>query len=99
MDSLISYLRQAMSEEQLLAFVQAVKSDLTLQDRLKGAENLDAVATIAIESDYLVTKVEFLKAQAQQTLELSDEELETVAGGTTPIFTVFIILSDLCEVS
>ena len=81
MDSLISYLRQAMSEEQLLAFVQAVKSDLTLQDRLKGAENLDAVATIAIESDYLVTKVEFLKAQAQQTLELSDEELETVAGG------------------
>ena len=99
MDSLISYLRQAMSEEQLLAFVQAVKSDLTLQDRLKGAENLDAVATIAIESDYLVTKVELLKAQAEQTLELSDEELETVAGGTTPIFTVFIILSDLCEVS
>lgn len=88
-----------MSEEQLLAFVQAVKSDLTLQDRLKGAENLDAVATIAIESGYLVTKAELLKAQAQQTLELSDEELETVAGGTTPIFTVFIILSDLCEVS
>ena len=32
-----------MSEEQLKAFLEAVKSDLSLKEKLKKAENADAI--------------------------------------------------------
>jgi lactobin A/cerein 7B family class IIb bacteriocin len=36
---------------------------------------------LAKEAGFDVSKAEWLKAQARQTLELSDEELENVNGG------------------
>jgi predicted ribosomally synthesized peptide with nif11-like leader len=38
---------------------------------------------MAQEAGFDVTKADWLKHQANQSLELSDEELEGVAGGTT----------------
>ena len=72
-----------MSEDQIQAFINAVKSDSILEERLRAAADLDAVVAIAKESGFAVTSEEVLKAQAQHSEELSDEELEVVAGGAS----------------
>jgi predicted ribosomally synthesized peptide with nif11-like leader len=71
----------SMSEEQLKAFLDALQGDTLLQERLKAAADADAVVALAKEAGFAISKAEVLKAQAQQTTELSDEELEEVAGG------------------
>ena len=73
---------QAMSEEQLSALLAKLKDDAELQEKLKGAADLDAAVALAKEAGFDVSKADLLKYQAKQTLELSDEELEGVAGGT-----------------
>ena len=73
-----------MPEEQLKAFLEAVKSDVGLQEKLKGAADLDAALALLDEAGFDISKADWLKYQANQTLELSDEELEGVAGGTGP---------------
>jgi predicted ribosomally synthesized peptide with nif11-like leader len=70
-----------MSEEQLKAFLEAVKADAGLQEKLKGAADLDAAVALAKEEGFDVSKADWLKYQAGQILELSDEELEGVSGG------------------
>ena len=72
---------QAMSEEQLAALLAKLKDDEGLQEKLKGASDLDAAVAIAKEAGFDVSKADYLRNQAKQTLELSDEELEGVAGG------------------
>jgi predicted ribosomally synthesized peptide with nif11-like leader len=71
----------AMSEEQLAALFAKLKDDAGLQEKLKGAADLDAAVALAKEAGFDVSKADWLKYQANQTLELSDEELEGVAGG------------------
>ena len=70
-----------MSEEQLSALLAKLKEDAALQEKLKGAADLDAVVALSKEAGFDVSKADWLKYQANQTLELSDEELENVAGG------------------
>ncbi len=70
-----------MSEEQLAALLAKLKDDAGLQEKLKGAADLDAALAIATEAGFVISKAVWLKFQAQQTIELSDEELENVAGG------------------
>ena len=72
----------AMSEEQLSALLAKLKEDTGLQEKLKGAADLDAAVEMAQEAGFNVSKADWLKYQAKQTLELSDEQLEGVAGGT-----------------
>ena len=71
----------AMSEEQLAALLAKLKEDAELQEKLKGAADLDAFLAFAKEAGFDVTEEEWLKHQKKQTDELSDEELEGVAGG------------------
>ena len=70
-----------MSEEQLTALLAKLKDDVGLQEKLKGAADLDAAVALAKDAGFDISKADWLKYQAQQTLELSDEELEGVAGG------------------
>ena len=62
-----------MSEEQLKAFLEKVKGDSNLQDKLKAAKSSDEVLSIAKEHGH-----EF---NSDHLSELSEEELEGVAGG------------------
>ena len=78
------YAVSAMSEEKLSAFLAALKTDAGLQEKLKGAADLDAAVAIAKEAGFDVSKADWLRYQAKQTLELSDEELEGLAGGNSP---------------
>jgi predicted ribosomally synthesized peptide with nif11-like leader len=82
MTSFTSQYLQAMSEEQLAALLAKIKDDAGLQEKLQGAADLDAAVALAKEAGFDVSKADWLKYQATQTLELSDEELESVAGGT-----------------
>ena len=70
-----------MSEEQLTALLAKIKEDAELQEKLKGASDLDAVLVIARDAGFDVSKADWLRYQAKQTIELSDEELEGAAGG------------------
>ena len=75
-----------MSEEQLKAFLEKVKADTSLQEKLKAAADSDAVLAIAKEAGFSISADEFTKAQST---ELSDEELESVAGGDRTIVTCY----------
>ena len=66
-----------MSEEQLKAFLEKVKADTSLQERLKAAADNDAVFSIAKEAGFSISADDLTKDQ----YELSDEELDGVAGG------------------
>ena len=66
-----------MSEEQLKAFLEKVKGDTNLQDKLKAAANSDAVLAIAKEAGFSISAEDLTKAQS----EVSDDELEGAAGG------------------
>ena len=69
----------AMSEEQLKAFMEAVKADAGLQEKLNAATDADAVALIAKEMGFVISAEELQRAQAGS--EVSEEELEGVVGG------------------
>lgn len=75
-----------MSEEQLSALLAKLKDDSGLQEKLKGAPDLDAAVAMAKEAGFDVSKADLLKYQEKQTLELSNEELEGVAGGNGGTF-------------
>jgi len=67
----------AMSDEQLKAFLAAVEADAGLQDQLKAAGDADAVVAIAKAAGFVISAEELKRAKA----EISEEELESVAGG------------------
>ena len=65
-----------MSEEQLKAFIAKAKDNQSIQDKLKAAKSPEDVVSIAKEHGHEFT--------ADKFTELSEEELEGVAGGTFP---------------
>ena len=69
-----------MSEEQLNAFLEKVKGDASLQEKLKAAASPEAALQIAKEAGFLIT-AEDIQSMQSATAELSDEELESAAGG------------------
>ena len=86
----VRYLEQShcttrtMSEEQLTALLAKLKADTGLQEKLKGAADLDAAVALAKAAGFDVTNEDFLNFRTTQTVELSDEDLENVSGGATP---------------
>jgi predicted ribosomally synthesized peptide with nif11-like leader len=62
-----------MSEEQLKAFLEKAKGDISLQEKLKAAKSPDDVVGIAKEHGH-----EFATSHLTQ---LSEKEIERLAGG------------------
>ena len=62
-----------MSKEQLKAFLEKIKSDLNLQERLKAAKSQDEVVSIAKEHGH--------DFDNEHISQLSEAELDGVAGG------------------
>jgi predicted ribosomally synthesized peptide with nif11-like leader len=84
-----------MLEEQLSALLAKLKEDAGLQEKLKGAADLDAAVALLEEAGFDVSKADLLRYQSKQTLELSDKELESVAGGgLTKTHSVFVMCND-----
>jgi predicted ribosomally synthesized peptide with nif11-like leader len=70
-----------MSQEQLAALIAKLQEDAGLREKLKGAVDIDAAVALAQEAGFDVSNADWLKYQTQQTQELSDVQLEGVAGG------------------
>jgi len=69
-----------MSEEQLKAFLEAVKADAGLQEKLKAAGTADAVVAIAKQAGFVISTEELNKAGTG----ISEGELEAIFGGIKP---------------
>ena len=69
-----------MSEEQLKAFLEKVKADTSLQEKLKSTASPEAAIEIAKEAGFSIT-AEDMQSMQSAMVELSDHELEQVAGG------------------
>ena len=71
-----------MSEEQLKAFLEAVKADAGLQEQLKAAGDADAIVAIAKAAGFVISSDELQRAQEG----VSEEVLEgVVAGGCNSV--------------
>ena len=67
-----------MSEEQLKAFLEAVKSDAGLQEKLKAAADVDAALAIAKAAGFVLSADDLKQAPQAQ---LDEAELEAAVGG------------------
>ena len=76
-----------MSEEQLKSFLEKVKTDTSLQEKLKGAADADAALAIAKEAGFAIT-TEDIQSMKSST-NMSDEELEGLAGGGSEFGTAY----------
>ena len=65
-----------MSQEQLKAFIAKAKDDQTIQDKLRSAKTSEDAVAIAKEYGHQFTA----ESIAEHASELSDDELEAVAG-------------------
>ena len=72
-----------MSEEQLKAFLEKVKGDTSLQEKLKTAADANAVIAIAKEAGFMISVDDINKAQSEisEISEITEEELESIAAG------------------
>ena len=62
--------------------MEAVKADAELQEKLNAAADADAVVAIAKAAGFVISAEELPRAQE----EVSEEELEGVAGGIGSCF-------------
>lgn len=70
-----------MTQEQIQALIQAVRSSPELQQKLAAATNNDDAARIATEAGFELSSDDINKAITGTSIELTDAELEMVAGG------------------
>ena len=73
-----------MSKEQLKTFLEKVKGDTTLQEKLKGVKSPEDVVSIAKEHGHEFT--------ADKITELSKEELDGVSGGNANMAKIVSIM-------
>lgn len=80
-----------MSEEQFKAFLEKIKGDSSLQDKIKTAMSVEEIVIIAKENGYEFAYDELNK--------LSEKELEGMVGGATKTrgnFDCPTMLADTC---
>ena len=81
-----------MSEEQLKAFLDKVKADASLQEKLNVAADSDTIVEIAKAAEFAITAEDIQSSMKSSTVELSDEELEGAAGGTNTILFLSLVV-------
>lgn len=66
-----------MSEAQVNAFMEAIRADAALQEKVSGAADADAAVAIAQEAGFSISREEIYWL-------LTEEALEAVVGGKAP---------------
>ena len=69
-----------MSEQQLKAFREAIQAEACLQDKLKAAEDVDAIIAIAKTVGFVISAEDLARAAA----ELPEDLAAIVTGGAYP---------------
>ena len=75
---MIAFHAHPMSEEQLKAFLEKAKRDSALKEKLQSATDAETVVAIAKEAGFNISADELKNAGS---VDLSDQELDGVAGG------------------
>ena len=70
-----------MPDEKLKAFLETVKANEGLQNKIKTARGPEDIRAIAKEAGFELSRSDLLRHQAMQTLAINDDELEGVCGG------------------
>ena len=82
-----------MSQEAVIEFIEAVEANPSLRQQLNSAESPEIAIAIAEEQGYQFTQAELLAVMQEKQLsfasevELSEEQLEAVAGGKQSVET------------
>lgn len=71
---------RTMSQEHVESFVAKIKGDAALAEELKG-KNANEVVAIAAQHGFTVTAPELIRHHAATISQLSDDQLDEVAGG------------------
>lgn len=66
-----------MPEEQLKVFLESVRTDAVLKEKVQAAGDADAIVAVAEAAGFVISAEELNKSQAQ----VSEEELRSVTGG------------------
>ena len=69
-----------MPDDQLGAFLEAVKANPGLVEQLRGATTVEANVAIAKAAGFTITPEDIVKVHSRKH-DLADEEIENVAGG------------------
>ena len=72
-----------MSEEQLKSFLEKVKGDTSLQDKLKAATDAESVAAIARDEGFSVSADDITWTQPDSGTSEKELERMVAAGGQT----------------
>ena len=65
-----------MSKEQLKAFLEKIKGDTSLQEKLKAADDADAVVAMAKDAGFMISADDLQPS----LLRLSEADLEVISG-------------------
>lgn len=88
-----------MSEDQLSALLAKLKDDAGLREKLQGAGSLDVAVALSKDAGFDVSKAELGRLYQREkggAEELSDEQLEGVAGGRALYDTNDTYCGELC---
>lgn len=61
--------------------LDSVKEDKALRDKLLASKSVEEAVAVANSEGFSFSTSDWLAHQASQTLELTDEDLEGIAGG------------------
>lgn len=83
-----------ISEKQIKAFLEKVKGDPNLEEKLRAAADADAMVIIARDVGFMISADEVKNTHS----DLSEEELEGIAGGYTypSLQTKCVSCKDIC---
>ena len=71
-----------MPPKQISELLAKLNDDVELKGKIEKALDYDAVVAIANEAGFDISKADLIRNEATQALELSDEDLEGVSGGS-----------------
>ena len=89
-----------MSQSGFSEFAKLAQNDQKLLERLKAAENPEALVAIAAEVGFSFSLEDFARNQLSSK-DLSDEDLESVSGGTLVVGGTILrreMIWQLCDV-
>lgn len=76
-----------MSQEQLHALLAALQDDADLKERFRVVPDLKSAVELANSAGFDVSEADWSQHQADQVIELSDDDLDQVAGGSNQCVT------------
>ncbi len=84
-----------MSSEAFQSFLKRCAEDAEFTKNMRSFTDVESFVKAANDAGYAITVADWLKSQAEKTLELSDEELEKAAGGATVAEATGVVIKTL----